>query len=65
MPSFGSSASFGIGILLKKQPILLVAACFMLLPVAHGENRRNGEICVSPNNTYTAKVDIHTSERGA
>jgi hypothetical protein len=64
MSSCGSSALCHIGMLLKL-PILLVVACFMLLPVAHGENRRNGEICVSPNNTYTAKVDIHVSERGA
>jgi hypothetical protein len=62
MSSYGSSSVFRIGALLKL-PILLVVTCFML-PVVHGENRRNGEICISANYTFTAKVDIHASELG-
>ena len=40
--------------------LLLVA----VLAAVKGENRREGEICISETNTYTARVDIHASERG-
>ncbi|CAB9502771.1 expressed unknown protein [Seminavis robusta] len=61
-----SSSSSSSTMMPVTQRLLVVHVALLLsgLSSVSAELRRNGEICVSPTNTYTAKVDIHASERG-